>query len=83
MRCSTIIVGTDCSEPALKAGILRFETGACDVTKGDPDQAPLTTARERATHLIVVSNLGVNTHSARCRPTCPNVHRAMSSSRIR
>ena len=75
MRHSAIIVGTDGSESALKAG-------ASDVTAtlvmGDPGQARLTTASEQAADLIVVGNRGINTRSGRLLGSVPSdvSHRA-------
>ena len=69
MRFSTIIVGTDGSEPALKAG-------ASDVTAtlvtGDPGQALLTPASERAADLIVVGNRGISTLAGRLLGSLPS-----------
>ena len=64
MRYSAIIVGTDGSASALKAG-------ASDMTatlvKGDPGRAVVTTASEWAADLIVVGNLGINPLRATAR----------------
>jgi nucleotide-binding universal stress UspA family protein len=84
MRYSAIIVGTDGSASALKAG-------ASDMTatlvKGDPGRAVVTTASERAADLIVVGNRGINPLSGRLlgsvRRACPDGHRATSASCIR
>ena len=87
MRYSTIIVGADGSESALKAveqaaeiaGARRqraVEVGASDVTatlvNGDPGQALLTTASEQAADLIVVGNRGINTLSGRLLGSVPS-----------
>jgi nucleotide-binding universal stress UspA family protein len=71
------VAGTDAATVALDAAERRAaDSGASDVTallvKGDPGQALLTTAKERAADLIVVGNRGINTLSGRLLGSVPS-----------
>ena len=71
------VAGTDAAEAALASAERRAaDGGASDVVgtlvKGDPGQALLTTAKERAADLIVVGNRGINTLSGRLLGSVPS-----------
>ena len=71
------VAGTDAATAALASAEQRaIDSGASDVivtmVKGDPGQALLTTAKERAADLIVVGNRGINTLSGRLLGSVPS-----------